>query len=287
MFKNQITTKANMPKKRGAGQHRFFQSLLVLSFVMTLSACGNDTENTENVPRQTNNEKYNGPAPGTTDIQNFKREFWAQLNDAENCGGCHDLGGTGTTKFVRTDDVNEAYLEALTLVDVNDIPASAIVEKMANGHSCWLATDDDCANAVIGYIEAWQLAVADGSAQIQLVAPAVIKDPGNSKNFPVLATDNSPNSFEETIYPLLTDNCSACHSESAEIPQAPFFANKSTVDADAALAALESSYDAAKPKFDLDKPDISRLVVRLKEEFVLLEKELRADLLEKHLIFPQ
>jgi len=265
MYNNQIINTANMPQKREAGLYQFFKALLVLGFVVTLSACGNETGNVENAPKQNNNQKYNGPAPADTNIQNFKREFWAKLNDVENCGGCHDIGGTGTTKFVRTDDVNQAYLEALTLVDVNNPPASAIVTKMANGHNCWLGTDQACADAVRDYILAWQQ-VGTNSAQIQFVAP-VIKNPGISKNFPSGAQDNDPNSFEKTVYPLLTANCSECHAESSATPQAPFFASQSSIDAAAALAALESAYEASKPKLDLDNPPISRFVVRLREDF--------------------
>jgi cytochrome c553 len=238
--------------------------------MLLLSACGNDTENTENIEQQTNNQKYNGPSPATADIQNFKREFWAKLNDAENCGGCHDLGGTGATKFVRTDNVNQAYFEALTLLDLTNVPNSlansSVVTKVANGHNCWLATDQDCAAAIISYIQAWQLTLDDSPAQIKLVAP-VINTVGASKNFPAGAQDNAPNSFAQTVYPLLTTHCSSCHAETAATPQAPFFANESNADAAAALAALASAYDAAKAKLDLDKPENSRLVVRLTEEF--------------------
>jgi cytochrome c553 len=270
MANNQIIKMAQMPQKREAGLHQLFNVLLMLAFTAMLSACGNETGNTENAQTETNNQKYNGPAPSTTDVQNFKREFWAKLNAVDNCGGCHDVGGTGTTKFVRTDDVNQAYLETLTLADPNvAADSTAIATKVANGHNCWLGTSptaiQGCADAIRDYTLAWRNIVSS-SSQIQLVAPA-LKDAGASKNFPVGAQGNAPNSFELTVYPLLTANCSSCHSESAATPQSPFFANQSSIDAAATLAAMESAYDAARPKMDLDDASLSRLVIRLREEF--------------------
>jgi hypothetical protein len=267
MFNNQVVTSRNIPEQHQAGRGQYIQTFMILGFVMMLSACGNDTENIENLEKQTNNQKYNGPGPNTPDIQNFKREFWAKLNDTENCGGCHDIGGTGTTKFVRTDNVNDAYFEALTLVNVNDIPASSIVTKMADGHNCWLGTNQDCADAIVSYIESWQLSESTAIAgQIDLDAP-VLNDAGATKTFTASARDNGTNSFEQTVYPLLIANCGACHSDASANPQAPFFSNQSNIDADAALVALESAYEAAKAKMDLDNPANSRLVIRVREEF--------------------
>ena len=49
-------------------------------------------------------------------------------------------------------------------------------------------------------------------------------------------------------------------SSAAPSPQQPFFADHS----------LATAYDAAKPKIDLDDPDNSRLVVRLRDEFLFV-----------------
>jgi len=266
MFNHQVVTVKKMPRQREASLCKYLQAFFMLGFVVILSACGNDTGNIENLEKQTNNQKYNGPGPNTPDIQNFKREFWAKLNDTENCGACHDLDGTGTTKFVRTDDVNVAYLEALSVVDVNDIPASSIVTKMSDGHNCWLGSDQDCADAIVSYIEAWQVAESELAGQI-ILDPPVINDAGATKNFPSGAQGNGENSFEQTVYPLLTEYCASCHSDSSANPQAPFFANQSSIDAEAAQTALESAYEAAKSKLDLDTPSNSRMVLRLREEF--------------------
>ncbi len=252
MYNNQLMTMIHASEKQKSGLHLFFQIVLMLIFAALLSACGNETENTENARKQTNNEKYSGPAPETTDIQNFKREFWAKLNDTENCGGCHIEGGQGTGKFVRTDNVNLAYAEALSIINVNDIPASPIVTKLANGHQCWLGSDQDCADAVVGYIQAWQQTATNSSTQIQLVAP-VLKDAGATKTFPV-----SSASFGSIIHtPLLKAHCAGCHDDTSATPQAPFFSNTD----------VDISYEAAKAKLDLDTPANSRLVVRLREEF--------------------
>ena len=52
-------------------------------------------------------------------------------------------------------------------------------------------------------------------------------------------------------------NCQGCHTETAApLPIAPFFANDDP----------DSSYEAAKPKMDIDNPANSRFVVRLRQE---------------------
>ena len=91
---------------------------------------------------------------------------------------------------------------------------------------------------------------------IQLIAPP-IQDPGASKNFPVDAS-----LFATTIHPILTQYCSSCHTDSAAIPQSPFFAIANT-DPD----SLAAAYDAARSKIDLETPANSRFVTRLSEEF--------------------
>ena len=244
MFNNQMVTVSNAPQKQKAGMHRFVQILLLLSLAVILSACGNDTQNPSQPEDPSKANK--GGQPATTDTQNFKREFWSQLNGPDTCGGCHDLGGTGTTKFVDTNDINKAYKAALTLVKIDNTAASPIVTKFVspNTHNCWLATDQACADTIKGYIDNWIAArdEAQAIAKLVLEAPAELKDAGDSRNFPAQADGNSPNGFADTVYPLLTAHCSSCHSESAVIPQSPFFANTDIV----------SAYQAAKTKMKID-----------------------------------
>jgi hypothetical protein len=123
---------------------------------------------------------------------------------------------------------------------------------VASPHNCWLGSPQACADIMTTWIENWAGgAGTGGTREIQLQAPA-IRAPGASKNFPPPV----PAEFAP-VYSLLDQYCSACHANSAAVPQSPFFA-----DADISLA-----YEAAKPKIDLNNPPDSRLVVRLRDEF--------------------
>jgi hypothetical protein len=59
------------------------------------------------------------------------------------------------------------------------------------------------------------------------------------------------------VYPLLTEYCSACHSSTSATRQSPFFADED----------LNTAYAAVKTKINLDSPEASRLVIRLRNEF--------------------
>jgi hypothetical protein len=127
------------------------------------------------------------------------------------------------------------------------------VIKVGGGHNCWEAVPDVCATIMTSWIANWAGTSTGSSARtIDLEAP-VLKDVGDSKTFPADST-----LFAATVHPLLTANCSNCHSSSAgATAQTPYFADN---DPDAA-------YEAVRSKIDLDDPDASRLVVRLRSEF--------------------
>ncbi|MFW2405853.1 MAG: LamG domain-containing protein, partial [Gammaproteobacteria bacterium] len=155
--------------------------------------------------------------------------------------------------FARGDDVNLAYDAVLPLVNLSSPADSRLVVKVGGGHNCWEAVADVCATIMTGWIADWGGASTGDSARtIDLEAP-VLKDVGDSKTFPA---DSSL--FATTVHPLLTANCSNCHSSSAGgQAQTPYFAE---ADPDAA-------YDVVRSKIDLDDPASSRLVVRLRSEF--------------------
>ncbi len=219
---------------------------------LALSACGSGVSTEEN-PRTTTREviDYAGPPPNTDDVQSFKINLWDNVKANNRCGSCHNEGGQAPS-FARTDNVNTAYEEANKIVDLTDPGESRMVAKVAGGHNCWLDSDAACGEILTTWITAWAGETAAGGGRtIELKAP-IIKDPGNSKNFP----DNS-GAFAATVYPLLTEYCSRCHTSSANSPQSPYFAS---ADVDEAYAAVQS-------KIDLDTPEDSRLVIRLREEF--------------------
>jgi hypothetical protein len=75
---------------------------------------------------------------------------------------------------------------------------------------------------------------------------------GSSRSFPA-----DSGLFASTVYPVLEEYCSRCHSSAALTPQSPFFAE----------ADVDVAYAAVRAKIDLDTPARSRLVVRLRDEF--------------------
>ena len=225
-----------------------------VSAVMVTLQAGCDSVPTESLPATTTNVRsYTGPAPATSDVQAFMVNVWENLRAANRCGGCHVAGGQ-SPMFARQDDINLAYADAITLANLNSPADSRFVTKVAGGHNCWEVSDSVCGATMAAYISRWAGVIgASGTTTIDLVAPA-IKSAGASKSFPSDST-----LFSTTVYPLLTQYCSACHAESSSTPQSPYFASD---DVDRAYDAVRSNQ-----KIDLDSPGNSRLVVRLRAEF--------------------
>lgn len=232
---------------------KFLAAAIILATGTGLTACGGgaSTAANPNTSGPASTPNYSGPAPATADVQAFKLNVWDNLQGTNRCGSCHVVGGSGPTKFVRSDDINLAYAEANTLVDLATPANSAMVVKIANGHNCWLASDQACADVITSYITAWAGGSTGSGTVIALTAPT-LKDPGASKTFPA-----SSAGFASTIHPILTANCAGCHDDSSQNAQSPFFANSDP----------NSAYEAAKSKIDLDNPANSRFVVRLRDEF--------------------
>ncbi|MBT8444622.1 MAG: LamG domain-containing protein, partial [Gammaproteobacteria bacterium] len=227
-------------------------AIAVTSIILVGCGGGADTEALPqlNLPAVTN---YTGDPPASDDVQAFMLSLWANVARPDRCGGCHSEDGGQAPLFARGDDVNLAYDAVLPLVNLSSPSDSRLVVKVGGGHNCWEAVPDVCATIMTGWIADWGGASTGAAARtIDLEAP-VLKDVGNSKTFPADAS-----LFATTIHPLLTANCSNCHSSSAGgQAQTPFFAD---ADPDAA-------YDAVRSKIDLDDPASSRLVVRLRSEF--------------------
>jgi len=222
-----------------------------------LVACGGGA-GTERLPPTgvTPPSTYTGPAPQTVDIQNFMNALWTNVRNGgvANCSACH--GNTQSPLFARDDDVNLAWAAADQLVDRTDPGLSTIVQKMAEGHNCWLGSNQAaiqaCATTMQTWVENWVSGTASGGTKtIQLVAPP-LKDVGQSRNFPADSTG-----FAATVYPLVTEYCVGCHSSSSATQQSPFFADED----------VETAYQAVKTKINLDSPESSRLVLRLRDEF--------------------
>ncbi|MGH8244083.1 MAG: LamG domain-containing protein, partial [Steroidobacteraceae bacterium] len=219
--------------------------------VLALAGCGGGASTTEN-PATTPPPPagYTGPPPASQDVQAFKLNVWDNLQAANRCGQCHGTGGQ-VPSFVRNDDINLAYEAANGVVDLSNPGDSMMVTKVGGGHNCWLAADSACADQLTVWIRNWAGQTLGGTRGAPLQAPP-IKEVGASKSFPPDAT-----LFESTVYPLLTQYCSRCHSSGATTPQSPFFAE----------ADVDVAYAAVRAKINLDTPDQSRLVVRLRQEF--------------------
>ncbi len=241
---------------------RMSKLTFLLSLMLILQACsggsgGGGSDRADVVTSSQDVFQYSGPVPANSTIQNFKTAFYD--NVVERCSSCHTRGGVGTTAFVDVDDVNVAYNEALTVVNLLDPSSSDVVTRVANGHNCWLNSNAACASTMTGYIERWAQGASDSVSTVTLlprtpkqlaglkVAPASYSDAVNDMSFN-LATD------PELMY-LLNTYCSGCHSGSSSTPQSPYFASDN----------LEIAYSAMVGKIDLGNPANSRFVIRLQE----------------------
>jgi Concanavalin A-like lectin/glucanases superfamily len=220
--------------------------------MLLLAACGGGAPTTENpITSGGNPPTYSGPAPATADVQAFKLNVWDNLKAGNRCGQCHVAGGQAP-QFVRQDDINLAYAAANPIVNLASPRDSRLVQKVAGGHNCWLASNDACADILTTWITAWAGATAGGGVQGVVLKAPVIRDPGASKAYPA-----SPALFASTVHPLLEQYCARCHVSTAAAAQSPYFAS----------GDVDEAYAAAKVKINLDQPALSRLVVRLRQEF--------------------
>jgi hypothetical protein len=142
--------------------------------------------------------------------------------------------------FARSDNVNLAYAEANTVVNLAQPSTSTIVVKVSGGHNCWLADPSACGQILTTWISNWANATGATSATtVTLVAPPV-QSAGQSLNFTSATT--AATDYGNTIYTLTGQYCSKCHSSTANpaTQQAPYFADGN----------ITTAYQAAIPKID-------------------------------------
>jgi len=225
--------------------------VFLLAASAALTACGGGgaptTATGATAPTSSANA-YTGPAPATADVQAFAVNFWANVRVQNRCGQCHNATSPAQMpNFARSDDVNLAYAQANTVVNLQQPSTSLIVTKVSGGHNCWLADPNACGEILTTWITNWAGSAVGTGTQVQLKAPPV-QSVGNSKNFP-----GTPADFQTTVYPLLTQYCSKCHAPDAGTPQSPYFASSD----------LNQAYQYAIPKMNLNTPSSSRFVSRL------------------------
>jgi hypothetical protein len=216
--------------------------LLALAASFALSACGGGgaptTAAAATAPTTSTTNAYTGPAPATADVQAFEVNFWNNVRGQNRCGQCHNATSPAQMpNFARSDDVNLAYAQANTVVNLAQPATSLIVTKVSGGHNCWLADPQACGTILTTWISNWAGATGATSAtQVQLVAPPVLMV-GQSLNFPASYTD-----YQNTVYTLTSKYCVRCHSTTANsaTEQSPYFADPT----------LAVAYPAAIPKID-------------------------------------
>src|SRR5258707_969344 len=220
-------------------------ALLALAASFTLSACGGGgapTTATAATAPTSQAASYTGPAPATADVQAFAVNFWANVRVQNRCGQCHNATSPAQMpNFARSDDVNLAYAQANTVVNLSQPSTSLIVTKVSGGHNCWLADSSACGQILTTWISNWAGATGAASAtQVQLQAPPD-QSVGQSLNFPL-----DSRIFANTVYKVTHDpnagNCVRCHATSADpsVEQSPYHADN----------LLAVAYPAAIPKID-------------------------------------
>ncbi len=228
-------------------------SLSALGLMVLLVGCGSDSGSDVQQNVDPNQEPpaatYDGPAPQTDDVQQFKLSVWDPLAVENRCGSCHGTGGQEPT-FVRADDINLAYADINEYIDLEQPANSRLVTRVAEGHNCWQASADACADIIAGYVEAWANASGSVSTRVVFEAPDD-QEVGNSKIMPT-----EPGAFGSTVYPILSEYCSECHARSAPTAQQPYLGSSS----------VSTAYEAARTRMRLDDPATSRLVQRLGSE---------------------
>lgn len=222
--------------------------------ILLLASCGGGSGTSVELtplppPVQQPTLNYTGPAPATTDVQNFKLALWDNLAKPDRCGACH-IQDQQSPPFARFDDINLAYTEVNGLINTSRIADSALVTKVAGGHNCWLSDASACADIISTWIGNW-VNTEQVATSIELNAP-VVKIPGANKNFPA-----DSGLFASNVYPVLLAHCADCHQSSSAIPISPYLASSDIAEA----------YAAATSKMNLDLPDDSRIVARLRDEF--------------------
>jgi hypothetical protein len=262
LYASLISTESPADRHRSSLRTRVLGVSVTLAAAI-LSACsggsGADVEQNPGTPNSGPTANYNGPAPTTPDVQQFKINLWDNIQANNRCGTCHSDSGGQAPMFARRDDINLAYAAANGVVELPSPSDSTMVAKVGGGHNCWLASNAACGDILTTWITNWAGSTASTAARKIELEPPVLRDPGQSKNFPA----DQGVLFSQTVYPLLEQHCSECHSSDSALKQQPFFAEGPPSDPD----AVELAYEAAKPKMNLDDPTIARFVLRLRNEF--------------------
>jgi hypothetical protein len=126
-----------------------------------------------------------------------------------------------------------------------------MVLKVGGGHNCWLAEQRGLRRHPHDLdLGTGRAPSRTGGSGIVLEA-ASAQDPGREQELP-----GGCGALQSTVYPIVEQYCQRCHSTSRR-PRSRRTSPRRHNEA----------YDAAKTKINLDQPAMSRLVVRLRNEF--------------------
>jgi hypothetical protein len=151
---------------------------------VVLAACGGGAETTTNpqapIGGVSNDAPYSGPVARDADVLKFQQTFWSNARTSSRCGSCHTPDGGQTPYFVRADDINMAYDEAVLKIDRSQPSLSEFVTKVETGHNCWVDDPGTCGAILTTWIENWVGGDAAGGREIILTGygrrPTVFRD---------------------------------------------------------------------------------------------------------------
>src|SRR5258708_24704588 len=122
--------------------------LLVLAAAFALTACGGAGAPTTTNPAPSQPAKldaYTGPPAATADVTAFQINFWNNVRVQNRCGQCHNATSPAQMpNFARSDDVNLAYAQANTVLNLATPSTSLIVPKLSGGHNSRLSDNLSC-----------------------------------------------------------------------------------------------------------------------------------------------
>src|SRR5689334_10407694 len=89
---------------------------------------------------------------------------------------------------------------------------AALSACSGGSHNCWLASNAVCGDILTTWITNWAGELVQSSGRKIELEPPVARDPGQSRNFP-----QSNAAFAGTVYPVLSQFCSQCHSSGSAV----------------------------------------------------------------------
>ena len=98
-------------------------------------------------------------------MQAFEVNLWNNIRGQNRCGQCHNATTPAQMpNFARSDNVNLAYAQANTVVNLAQPSTSMMVVKVSGGHNCWLADPSACGQILTTWISNWANATGAASA---------------------------------------------------------------------------------------------------------------------------